>query len=84
MKAFSTSAKGTPVLIDSRDFMYTIDRVNKYNKTTSWRCRLKNSLRCNARLSTADKKIIKFINEHNHDVEAQLQRLTEFERKSLK
>ena len=61
----SKTQKGKPVLIDSQDYMYTIDRVAKLSKKTAWQCRSKH-LNCKARLTTLNNQIIKFCNEHNH------------------
>ena len=56
-------------MLDSRDFMYTMERVN--DKRTVWRCRSKSQFSCKARATTIDNQIIKFINDHNHDPESQ-------------
>ena len=58
--------KGAPVMIDSRDYMYTIERVAKISGKTHWRCRSKNALGCNARATTLNDYIIRFYNEHKH------------------
>ena len=51
-------------MIDNRDFMYTLGRVN--DKTSVWRCRSRYRTGCKARATTVDNEIIKFTSDHNH------------------
>ena len=56
-------------MIDKRDFTYTLER--EYSTHTIWICRLKTHKRCKARVTTSENRVIRFVNEHNHDCEAQ-------------
>ena len=69
----SLTQRGAPVLIDSRDHMYTVNRIHSKSNKTVWECRYKRKLKCRARCSAANGLILKFDNEHNHDPPAQNQ-----------
>ena len=59
--------QGKPVIIDSGDYMYIIDKVSNNSKTTGWRCRSCNK-GCKARVTTLNENgyIIRFFGDHSH------------------
>ena len=57
--------RGSDAIIDSRDFMYTISRVAKNTKQTTWKCQKKH-LGCFATVTTMNGYIIKFAGHHDH------------------
>ena len=61
----SRTQKGAPALIDSRGYVYTMHRVSKVSKKTSWRCRLE-ATGCKARCHTLNDVILSFYSDHNH------------------
>ena len=71
VKTFINSTKGLPVMVDNRDYMYTIEKSNQVTRKTNWKCRSGYLLKCKARATTIDNRIVKYFNEHNHDSEAQ-------------
>ena len=59
------SQHGRTVIIDSRDYMYTMERVNKVSQKTFWQCRSKHK-GCKARCHTFNDLILSFYSDHNH------------------
>ena len=60
------SQLGGTVIIDSRNYMYTMDRINKVSQKTVWQCRSKHKTKCKARAHTFNDLILKFSSDHNH------------------
>ena len=60
------SQLGGTIIIDSRNYEYTIDRINKETQKTVWRCRSKHKTKCKARAHTFNDLILKFSCDHNH------------------
>ena len=61
----SRTQTGAPALVDSRGYMYTMHRIAKVSKKTSWQCRSKNS-GCKARCQTLNGVILSFYSDHIH------------------
>ena len=61
------SQTGGTVLIDSRDYMYNKERINKVTQKPEWYCRSKHKTKCKARCHTLHDVILKFSGgAHNH------------------
>ena len=60
------SQRGEAVIVDSRNYMYNVERVTKVSQKTVWYCRSKHKTKCKARAHTFKDLILKFSYEHNH------------------